>query len=564
MLQEVERNHKNVEIVLPDGTKARHDYEEIVKVDTDDKRAVRHTSIKTNSVTIPGEGSVPSLEEANKKHKTPSAKLAESAAQQLQTTGGVYANQEQTMKKAQEEAKKSTDALGSTNKQIITPSEGQTKSDTAKKESSINNPKGVTDPSNPEQGKIKLDPSEQQRHEEVLKERPAAGQDTNVFYVDVKVLLEGVQVPHNSVAISYGISSPPTCSITIPAANFLRNIPEATKILVIYKDLLPDPHSHVHEWRVLFDGEVSGYSYNVTSTGANMQIQGVHSAAYLSYMQIQNQTANEYIFNKEFQVLGNITHVTMAGANKSDIDVIKKILDKTTLTTASDVTYFILRHLLEGSKDLTPVGRWYWSKLGNIEGGYKILKRIYGYRPELESAEMVGIDISGGKIVVKSETPRIAAGGKDYDPKANTTTPDGYTSTLKAQNTITSGYEWREHPITGEYKFHPGIDLAYSAGTGIVPFTSGVVSQTGNEKGGYGLYVEVRHPDGTHVLYAHLQAIFVEEGEEVVKGSKDKLIGLVGSTGASNGPHLHFSYYKNPVINTVKKDNTMNPIVLLD
>lgn len=70
--------------------------------------------------------------------------------------------------------------------------------------------------------------------------KPQGYTDTDVFYVEVKVFLEGVQVPHSAAAVSYGVSQPPSATVTIPAASFMRDLPETTKVHIIYKDLLPD------------------------------------------------------------------------------------------------------------------------------------------------------------------------------------------------------------------------------------------------------------------------------------------------------------------------------------
>jgi len=84
---------------------------------------------------------------------------------------------------------------------------------------------------------------------------------------------------------------------------------------------------------------------------------------------------------------------------------------------------------------------------------------------------------------------------------------------------------------------HEGIDIAAPQGTGVFVATEGRVMRTGYEAGGYGRFIEVRHPNGMSTLYAHLQRIDVATGDTVEAGTR---IGLVGSTGRSTGPHLHF------------------------
>ncbi|MFM9046387.1 MAG: M23 family metallopeptidase [Cyanobium sp.] len=87
---------------------------------------------------------------------------------------------------------------------------------------------------------------------------------------------------------------------------------------------------------------------------------------------------------------------------------------------------------------------------------------------------------------------------------------------------------------------HKGIDIANSVGTPIIAAQQGVVTFAGWSNGGYGYLVEITHGDGARSLYAHQSRIHVSKGEEVRKG---QLIGELGSTGRSTGPHLHFEVH---------------------
>ncbi|WP_225902673.1 peptidoglycan DD-metalloendopeptidase family protein [Pseudanabaena sp. PCC 6802] len=100
---------------------------------------------------------------------------------------------------------------------------------------------------------------------------------------------------------------------------------------------------------------------------------------------------------------------------------------------------------------------------------------------------------------------------------------------------VTSGYGWRINPVTGESAFHSGIDLGAPMGTPVLAAKSGTVQFAG-WSGGYGNLIEIGH-DNMGTRYAHLSAIYVNPGQRVAKGQQ---IGLVGSTGRSTGPHLHF------------------------
>jgi murein DD-endopeptidase MepM/ murein hydrolase activator NlpD len=102
---------------------------------------------------------------------------------------------------------------------------------------------------------------------------------------------------------------------------------------------------------------------------------------------------------------------------------------------------------------------------------------------------------------------------------------------------ITSIFGWRVHPITGDWRFHSGTDLGAPMGTPVLAAYSGRVS-VAEFLGGYGLSILLDHNQGKQeTRYAHLSEVFVKPGQWVQQGT---VIGLVGSTGNSTGPHLHF------------------------
>ncbi|MBE9059646.1 M23 family metallopeptidase [cf. Phormidesmis sp. LEGE 11477] len=110
---------------------------------------------------------------------------------------------------------------------------------------------------------------------------------------------------------------------------------------------------------------------------------------------------------------------------------------------------------------------------------------------------------------------------------------------LSTPSPISSLFGFRIHPIWGDHRFHAGTDIAAPQGTPVLAAQDGVVAAAG-EAGGYGLMVVLEHElekDTLESRYAHLSEIFVESGTAVKKG---EVVGLVGSTGNSTGPHLHF------------------------
>ena len=117
-------------------------------------------------------------------------------------------------------------------------------------------------------------------------------------------------------------------------------------------------------------------------------------------------------------------------------------------------------------------------------------------------------------------------------------TPSGYPV---KQGYITSGYGSRTDPFSGKKKSHRGVDFAGKTGTDVIAVAAGVVIKSERTKG-YGNVLELRHSDGYVTRYAHNKQNLVKEGELVEKG---QTIALLGSTGRSSGPHVHFEVKKN-------------------
>lgn len=108
---------------------------------------------------------------------------------------------------------------------------------------------------------------------------------------------------------------------------------------------------------------------------------------------------------------------------------------------------------------------------------------------------------------------------------------------------ITSRFGYRTNPVSGNYGFHTGLDLAAAEGTPVSAAFYGRVAETG-ESDVWGKYVLLEHSDEFATYYCHLSEIFVSEDAVIRQG---EIIGLVGSTGWSTGPHLHFEVRINGV-----------------
>ncbi|MBN1881768.1 MAG: M23 family metallopeptidase [Deltaproteobacteria bacterium] len=124
---------------------------------------------------------------------------------------------------------------------------------------------------------------------------------------------------------------------------------------------------------------------------------------------------------------------------------------------------------------------------------------------------------------------------------------------IPTSGTIMSHYGYRVCPFDcSRIEFHSGIDIANNSGHEIFAAADGVVSRTGWTSG-YGVSVVIDHNNSVSTLYAHLSESLVVDGQKIKKG---ELIGLMGSTGLSTGPHLHYEILIN--------DQRMDPMMFWD
>jgi murein DD-endopeptidase MepM/ murein hydrolase activator NlpD len=115
---------------------------------------------------------------------------------------------------------------------------------------------------------------------------------------------------------------------------------------------------------------------------------------------------------------------------------------------------------------------------------------------------------------------------------------------------MASGYGYRTDPFTKKRRFHYGMDFSARKGTPIYATGNGVVKRADNRSSGYGKHIRIDHGFGYISLYAHLSKYNVRRGQKVKRGD---IIGYVGNTGRSVGPHVHYEIFKDN-----KKINPLN------
>ena len=168
----------------------------------------------------------------------------------------------------------------------------------------------------------------------------------------------------------------------------------------------------------------------------------------------------------------------------------------------------------------------------------------------------IGVDVKvGKKRTANSGGPFIAIDEKYSESLL--TRSDKYIKTIRKmplgypmQGKITSGFGRRSDPFNHRPAFHAGIDLAGKAGQEIKATADGAVKSSSYEKNGFGNFVVLRHGNGYETLFGHLSKRTVKKGETVQRG---QVIGLMGNTGRSTGPHLHYEvHYQGKAIDPKK------------
>lgn len=159
--------------------------------------------------------------------------------------------------------------------------------------------------------------------------------------------------------------------------------------------------------------------------------------------------------------------------------------------------------------------------------------------------ELLYTSIAIGSEVRRYYRFRTPDGHVDYyDPRGNNAKKFLNRRPVRGDDIrLTSGFGVRRHPLLGEYKMHTGIDWAGPVGTPILAAANGVIEEAGR-KGYNGNYVRIRHANGYQTAYSHMSRI-ASGAAPGVKVRQGQVIGYIGTTGLSSGPHLHFEILVN-------------------
>jgi len=184
-------------------------------------------------------------------------------------------------------------------------------------------------------------------------------------------------------------------------------------------------------------------------------------------------------------------------------------------------------------------------------GGVNRYKNLEGYdNSELIINTAKRLDILSKQTVVQSrsldEIERLASNKEDLLEAIPSIQP----IKNKDLTRMASGFGYRTDPFTKKRRFHYGMDFTAKKGIPIYATGNGVIKRADNRSSGYGKHIRIDHGFGYVSLYAHLSKYNVRRGQKVKRGD---IIGYVGNTGRSVGPHLHYEILKNN-----KKINPLN------
>ena len=243
------------------------------------------------------------------------------------------------------------------------------------------------------------------------------------------------------------------------------------------------------------------------------------------------------------------------------------------LQTSPRLAYATLRGSVYAAMDAndipTAVGDQLIEIFSNQIDFQRNLARGDSFKILYEELQADGEEMGAGKVLaaefVNRKTTYTAAWFQTVDGKGGYYTLDGeslrksYLAAPLKFTRITSGFGMREHPVWGGQRQHKGVDYGAPSGTPIMSVADGTVKFAGWQNG-YGNAVEVVHGNGRSTFYAHMSKIAVRQGQKIGQG---ELVGNVGSTGWSTGPHLHFEFRINGEFqtpDTMARETGSNPL----
>lgn len=235
-----------------------------------------------------------------------------------------------------------------------------------------------------------------------------------------------------------------------------------------------------------------------------------------------------------------VSHTTKRGAFIRRVEVPRKLIH----TIAAGFSVFLLTvslaaYFFAGTSGIGPLIAG-WSSPANTDGEKLAVAYMDYSRPvsSFDFAQNAGGPFDGSFQLTAVDSPEEEKRIEKRLSLIEATSNPRFLPTIWAHlGKINNEFGFRRNPFGGRaYEFHGGMDIDGDRGDLIVAPANGIVSQAGY-KGGYGYMVEIDHGNGLTTRYGHMSKVEVKEGDPIQRG---QLLGYVGSTGRSTGPHLHY------------------------
>lgn len=271
--------------------------------------------------------------------------------------------------------------------------------------------------------------------------------------------------------------------------------------------------------RIQYMYEAGNQSYIELLMSSKNIVEFINNAAYIVELSLYDRE-----MLKDYQA----TKETIADS-KTKLEEDSKQLDA--LVADAKAQYEEVNKLVENKQEQVEV---YKAEISRLEGN----KEIYEDQIEKQTAIIAELEKQADGTVNAPASTTNNNSSSSSDTSGNVeVSAGGFVWPVPASRTITSEFGYRYHPSTGRYHFHSGIDIAASTGSQILAASGGTVTSAGFNSS-MGNYVMIAHGNGLVTIYMHASVLCVSSGENVSAGQQ---IAMVGSTGDSTGPHLHFS-----------------------
>lgn len=269
--------------------------------------------------------------------------------------------------------------------------------------------------------------------------------------------------------------------------------------------------------RIQYMYEVGNQSYLELLMSSENIVDFINNAAYIIELSLYDRDMLQSYQETKKQIADN--KVKLEEDNKKLAVLVDDAKDK----------YDAVNTLVEDKLEQVDA---YKAEIARLEGNKNI------YEDEIEEQTAIIAELEKKAAAAEPQTPsNSTTSSSSSSSNSNASSGGAFVWPVPSSSIVTSDYGYRNHPSSGRYSFHSGIDIGAPTGAQILAASGGTVTSAGWNSS-MGNYVMISHGNGLITVYMHASVLSVSTGQSVSAGQQ---IALVGSTGDSTGPHLHFS-----------------------